>query len=414
MGAYYDLPAATAILKELYDGQIVENEVYKENPAFAMIAKKTNFYGKSRPLPLAYGVQSATSNFTNAQANQAPIQYAEFLMTRKRLYALATIDNETMEATSEDKGAFVDAITENVDKAIQAATLLIASSIFRAGTGSIGQVSTSVAISSGVITLQDASVISQFEVNQVLQANATDGGASPRAALAYVISVDRFAGTIAVATSGFGGAAASPAGWTTSDFLLVQGNLNSTMSGFPAWLLNAAPGASDNFYGVNRTADRWRLAGGYFNGAAMSIEEGLVTGANLLGREGSSPNIAFMSFTSYSALELSLGAKVQYTQLGTTYADTGTIAFEGIKINGPKGVITVIPDRNCPAQVAYLLKMSSWTLRSLGEFPKILTYKDNNQMLRVSNADAMELRVGGYGNLDCNAPGWSEQIALSA
>jgi hypothetical protein len=101
-GAYYDLPAATAILKELYDGQLVENEVYKENPAYAMIQKNTKFFGKSRPLPLAYGVQSATSNFTNAQQNQAPIQYAEFLMTRKRLYALATIDNETMEATEHD------------------------------------------------------------------------------------------------------------------------------------------------------------------------------------------------------------------------------------------------------------------------------------------------------------------------
>lgn len=415
MGAYYDLPAATAILKELYDGQLVENEVYKENPFFAMIPKKTNFFGKNRPLPLAYGVQTASAVFTNAQQNQSPIQYAEFLMTRRRGYIFATIDNETMEATENDKGAFVDAITENVDKSIQGITLFLASVMFRAGTGSIGQVSATVAISTGVITLADPTSVVQFEINQVLQANATDGGASPRAALGYVISVSRSAGTITVATSGYGGAAASPSGWTNSDYLLVQGNLNATISGLPAWLVNPANiTTSDNFYGVNRAADTWRLGGGYYNAAAESIEEGLIDAAMLLGREGSSPNLCFMGFQSYGALERSLGAKVQYAEMIAAGLEDANVAFEGIRINGPKGPITVLPDRNCPQQTAFMLKMSNWTLRSLGECPKILRYKDNNQMLRVNNADAMELRVGFYANMDCNAPGWSAQIALSS
>ena len=414
LGAYYDLPAATGILKELYDGQLVENEVYKENPFFAMVPKKTNFFGKNRPVPLAYGVpQGRSSNFINAQANQSPIQYAEYLLTRKRDYVIATIDNETREAAGNDKGAFVDAITDNVDKSIQAITMSLASACFRAGTGSIGQVSTTVAVSTGVITLQDPTSVVQFEVNMVLQANATDGGASPRAALGYVISVDRIAGTVTVASSGFGGAAASPAAWASSDFLLVQGDLNAKISGLPAWLLSTAPISTDNFYGVNRTADRWRLAGGYFNGASEAIEEAVIDAAMLLGREGGTPNMAFTNFGSYAALEKSLGSKVQYTELKAQTADA-TIAFEGIRINGPKGVIVVMPDRNCPAATLYLLKMSSWTLHSLGEAPKILRYEDNNEMLRVNNADAMELRIGYYGNLACNAPGWSAQVTLSA
>lgn len=413
MGAYYDLPAATAILKELYDGQLVENEVYKKNPAFTMIKKNTKFFGKSRPIPLAYGVQTASSNFTNAQQNQSPIQYSEFMMTRKRGYVFATVDNETLEATENDKGAFVDALTENVDKAIQGMTLLVASTMFRSGTGTIGQISTTVAISTGVITLADPNQVVQFEVNQVLQANATDGGASPLSALGYVIAVDRIAGTVTVASSGYGGAAATPASWTTSYYLLVQGNLNATQSGFPAWLLSTAPSTSDNFYGVNRSADRWRLAGGYFNGASESIEEASIDTAQLIGREGGVPDIAFCSFASHSALKKSLGAKVEYTELSAENGDA-TISFKGITINGPYGDITVIPDRNCPGQTMFMLTMANWTLRSLGEVPKILRYKDGNQMLRVNNADAMELRVGGYFNMDCNAPGWSAQVALSS
>lgn len=45
MGAYLDLSAMNAALKELYDGQTVENLVYADNPFMAMIQKKTDFGG---------------------------------------------------------------------------------------------------------------------------------------------------------------------------------------------------------------------------------------------------------------------------------------------------------------------------------------------------------------------------------
>lgn len=43
---YLDLTAMNGALKELYDGQIVENEVYADNPFHAMVPKKTDFGGK--------------------------------------------------------------------------------------------------------------------------------------------------------------------------------------------------------------------------------------------------------------------------------------------------------------------------------------------------------------------------------
>jgi hypothetical protein len=414
-GAYFDLAAATAILKELYEGQLVEDEIYKDNPFYTMVKKSTSFGGKNFPIPLAYaGAGGGSTTFANAQANQAPAQYAEFMLTRRREYGIATLDNETAEAAGEDKGAFVDALTDVVDKQILNVTNRIASGLFRSGTGSIGQVSTTVALSTGVITLADPTSVTQFELNQVLQANATDGGASPRAALGYVVGVDVVAGTITVATSGFGGAAASPASWTTSDYLLVQGDLNTKVSGLPAWLSSSAPASTDNFYGVNRSVSRWRLAGGYYNGAALPIEEAGVQAAKLLGREGSGPDMAFVNFDSYANLELSLGSKVQYTELMAKGSGDATIAFEGIKINGPRSKITIIPDRNCPQLKMFMLKMAQWTLKSIGECPKILTYKDTGTYMRVVNADAMECRVGTYYNLYTNAPGWSCNVDLGS
>ncbi len=94
--------------------------------------------------------------------------------------------------------------------------------------------------------------------------------------------------------------------------------------------------------------------------------------------------------------------------------DEADIAFAGITVNAPYGPITVIPDRNCPAVTCYLLQMDTWKLRTLGKAPHILTYGlEGLEGLRVGNADALEVRIGYYGNLVCNAPGWNCVIQLS-
>jgi hypothetical protein len=56
-----------------------------------------------------------------------------------------------------------------IDNAIKAITLSISSSLFRSGTGSIGQIAT---ITAGLIVLSDPNSVVQFEVNQTLQSNA--------------------------------------------------------------------------------------------------------------------------------------------------------------------------------------------------------------------------------------------------
>ena len=419
MGAYYDLAAGAATLKELYpDGQLVDNEVYEENPLYTMIEKKTDFYGEWHPVPLQYGVSNHSASFTNAQGNQAPAKLIKFLVTRATDYALGTLDNQTMLATANDEGAFIAGATVVVDAAIQSLMLSLTSSLFRSGTGSIGQVSTSTPISTGVITLQDPNSVVQFEKDMVLQINQTDGGATPVAALGYVVSVDRIAGTVTVASSGFGGTPATPIGWSGAPiegyYILNQGDLNAKITGLSGWLPGStAPASTDNFFNVNRSVDRWRLAGGYYNGAALPLDEALTNGLLLVNREGSGPDIGVCNFASYAALEVALGQRVQYMRQNFD-ANTADISFEGIKVKSPKGAITIIPDRNCQSYTAYMLKKKTWTLRTLGEAPMILRYMDTNEMLRVYNADAAELRVGMYGNLECNAPGRNIVISLGA
>lgn len=408
MGQYLDLSSMNAALKELYDGQVVENLVYADNPLLAMLKKNTDFGGKYKPIPIINGVsQGRSSTFTNAQGNQSPVQIQSFLITRCADYSIATIDNQTMLASRTDKMAFLEGSKVVIDGAIRSLTNSLASALFRSGTGSIGSVSGSV--STGVITLASPGDVVNFEINMVLQADATDGGASPRAALGYVIAVNRASGTVTVSTS-LGGAAATPSGWTNGDYLLVQGDLNNKIKGLAAWIPSSAPSSSDSFFGVNRSADTVRLGGLPYNGASQSIEEALIDSSSQLAREGGRPNVFVTNFLSYAALEKALGSKVQYIDMKAN----AEIAFRGIMVNGANSTIKVFPDRYCQAQTGYLLQMDTWALECLGDAPQILRYGDGLEMLRVYNADAGEVRVGYYAQLRTNAPGWNANVALSA
>lgn len=409
MGAYLDLASMNAALKELYDNQTVENLVYADNPFMAMVPKKTDFGGKYKPIPIITGVsQGRSSAFNFAQGNQSPMQIESFLLTRVSDYSIATIDNQTMLASKTDKMAFLEGAKILIDGAIRSITNSVASALFRSGSGSIGQVSG--ALSTGVITLADPTSVVQFEINMVLQANATDGGATPRAALGYVVAVNRSAGTVTVSATGLGGAPGNPAAWAANDFLLVQGDNNAKCAGLAGWMPVTAPGSTDLFFGVNRSVDTVRLGGVRYNGQAQSIEEALIDASSLLAREGGKPKDCIVNFNSYSALEKSLGSKVIYVDAKSP----ANIEFRGIQVNGAASSFRVFPDRNCPQQIGYLLQLDTWCLEGLGDVPQILRYGDGLEMLRVSNADAGELRVGAYYNLRTNAPGWNAVVQLSA
>lgn len=404
--SYLNLTSMNAALKELYDGQVVENLVYADNPFLAMVPKGTDFGGKYKPIPIITGVsQGRSATFSNAQGNQTPVQVESFLLTRFSDYSIATIDNQTMLASATDKMTFIEGAKLVIDGAIRSCTNSLASKIFRSGTGTIGQITT---ISTGVITLSNANDVVQFEVGMTLNANATDGG-TVRVAVGYIIAVNRTAGTVTVSDTAVGGSAGTPSGWQATDYLLVQGDNNLALSGLIAWLPTSAPGAT-TFYGVDRSVDTTRLGGVRYDGSAQSIEEALIDGSSLLAREGGKPESCITNFASYSALEKALGAKVQYIDL----KGPADIAFRGIMINGAASMIKVFPDRNCQPNRAFLLQMNTWKLEGLGDCPQILRYGDGLEMLRVYNADAGEVRVGYYANLRTNAPGWNANVTLSA
>ena len=401
-----DLTSFQPVLKQHYTNDRVENMVYKDNPLLAMLPKYEQFGGENLKLPIKYGIpQGRSATFSTAQSNKTNSQYKAFLLTRSKDYSLASIDNETIDASKGNSNAFLEAATTEIDGAIESASRALAIDLYGNGSGSRGQTTSTGGPFTGTsLQLESIEDITNFEVGMEIVFSTAEGGGSVKSGSVTVNGVDRDSGVLTVdamtAIDGGTGVAAS-------DFIFQEGDYDLKISGLRAWLPNSAPTPADNFFGVNRSSDATRLAGIRFDGSSLPIEEALVDAAARVAREGGRPDYCFMSYGKFSELEKALGAKVQYIDKHIN----PEIGFRGIKIHGPRGAITVIPDQNCPQDKAFMLSMSYWKLYSLGKCPKILD-SDGLRMLRESNADAVEVRVGYYAQLGCRAPGFNANISL--
>jgi hypothetical protein len=256
-----------------------------------------------------------------------------------------------------------------------------------------------------------------------LQATATDGGAALTGSgatvlVAQVTAVNRGTGAITAVVI----QDTYSSTWGSGDYLQVYGDIGTAgastiagmlgLSGMAAWVPATDPTSTDNFWGVNRSADPTRLGGLRYNASSQTISEGLTSALGFANREGAAIDLIIIDFVSYTTLINELGAKVQYVMLEH---DDVEVAFEAIHFHSAYGKIPVLADRSCQPQTAWCLTTDTWKLRTLGKAPHILTYGiEGLEGLRVGNADALEIRIAYYGNLINSAPGYNMYVQLSA
>jgi hypothetical protein len=396
------------ILKELYDGQKVENLVLKDHAFVAMVRKNSKFYGKSYPQPVQHGVAvgGRSSRFSAAKANKSNNRYKQFSLTRFSDYALVSIQNEAIEAAEHDKGAFIRELKTETDGAIIAARESQARDAFGTGTGLMGQIKTSGGISGATVTLQDVREALKFEVDMVVVLSTDNGGGAVEVGDLTISKVDRKNGVITFDQNVTAGIPTAANGM----FIFVDGDYDNKMPGLHGWIPPTEPGPSDNFFGVNRSVDPERLAGYRFDGSSMSPEEALIYCVADLNDRGGNPTHVFMNSYDYTNLELSLGSKIQYVTSGAF--GRADITFQGIKLNSRKGrPLTVLAEPFGIKGHSKVLQLDTWTLHSLKEAIRILM-PDGLKMLRDSDDDSSELRVGGYKVLGCSAPGWNADCKM--
>jgi hypothetical protein len=368
--------------------------------------------GKNLPIPLIYGnPQGRSATFATAQSVGANSysKIEDFVLTRVKDYAVATIDNETLEASKGNANAFMEAATTEIDGAINALTRSLAIAMYRDGTGAIGQVYAEPAeAATTVITLKEANDVTNFEVGmQVVIWSATSGGSQRTTDGSdntwLITNIDRSASSPTITLDD---AYTSSGSIAANDYIFVDGDRGAKLKGLDAWVPSSAP-SSATFFGVDRSVDTLRLGGNRYDGSALPIEEALTEGAARAAREGAKIDHYFVNYDTYSELQKALGAKVQYVDLKAT----AEIGFRGIQINGPRGPINVVPDQNCQSDVAWGLQLNTWKLYSLGKAVRVID-TDGLQMLRQASSDGVEVRYGFYGQLGCRGPGFNIRVAL--
>lgn len=399
-----DLTAYDGALKQHYTDDRVENMVYAENPLLALLPKMEAFGGRNLPIPIIYGnPQGRSRTFSNAQTRAAATesQVEDFLLTRKKDYSLAHIDNETLEASKNDADAFMDAATTEIDGAIQSATNNLAQSIYRKSSGARGQVlaEPSTNASTFVVTMKNRADIASIEKNMMIVIYSAESGGSVRSSDGsddewVVASVDRSAGTFTL-TGTYDGSGTIAA----DDYIFVEGDRGAAISGLEDWCPSTAPGAT-TFFGVDRTGDVTRLGGNRLDATGLPIEEALIEADAQVAGQGWAMDHFFMHTDTIGDLKKALGSKVQYVDLKAN----ANISFRGIVVDGTKGPIKVVGDHNCQGNRIWGLKLAHWKLYTLGKAVRVLD-TDGLQMLRLASDDGVEVRYGQYGNVGCRAPG---------
>ena len=243
-----------------------------------------------------------------------------------------------------------------------------------------------------------------FEVGMVLQLASAKSGGSVRSGTLTVSAVNRGATSSQITLSGNISAGVSAV--AQNDYIYQAGDYDSALTGLEGWLPATAPGATA-FFGQDRTADISRLAGQRYDGSSGSVIEAIIEGAALAAREGGKPDYMFTSFADFVNIEKSMNSQVQ-REVKQSDSVSG---YRSLEFYAPHGVVKIVPDKDCPGGLAYMLEMKTWSLMSIGSVVQ-LTELDGNRVLRQSGDDGVEVRCHSYSQLGCTAPGRNAVVTL--
>lgn len=395
----------SAFIKQYFNPQEVDNLTKCNRPLWGRINKNEDISGDPWIVPILYvnGQGLAAISHAKAQTNASNVKGDRFSIDVANYFASVSIGDKVMMATRNNAGAFLDNKTTEIEALYGSVGDAFATYCFRNGGGALGQIS---AINGNAVTLTDRTAAFFFEFNQVLvgcQDDGTNTGTTPRAGSSAVTNVDRTNGIVTVASI--------PGAWQVGDFLFRDGDVVANtgtllMHGISAFI--TATDSPGTLWGVTRTSDPQRLAGCRVPTNQLGgkgIEERIqLLGALMAGTyramTASGDWEIYLHPEDMQTLNISLQAKGireltdDSTQFGYTYVD---VYAGGMKMK-------IFADPFCQKGTIWMLYMKSWTLGSYGPPIKRVS-GDGLELLRSATTNDYELRLTGYPEIVCNAPG---------
>lgn len=377
----------------------VADTVYKKSVGLSDCKKKTDFGGEGAHINIATsGTAGGSADFPTALANQGPSTQKRFFVTHRTEYQIASVTGQAIATSMNDKMAILKVLKVEMDKANYKFGQALSAKFHGNAGGALGQISATSNVATVTITLATPADIIKFEIGDWVQTASDNGsGASPAGvngggAQAQILNLDRGTGTLTLSSAW---STAIPA-TAASHFIFRPGDYANAFTGLGGWNPITAPTGGDSFFSMDRSiGDLTRQAGDrYSANSGGSFEDSLLNATAQAAMLNSRLPRGYVNPLDFNSLVKELGSK----RIVDASVREGTTGFKGVQVYTGMGVTEVVADPFMPKGFGRLVDPDDITLMTAGECPNPLNWGGAQSTQVLANADALQFRLGAYGN----------------
>ena len=399
-----------ANLMKIKYGKLIDKQFNKQSVILGRAKKMDDFVGKQIDRPVIQSIGGGVGAGSLPTANENKIGLATLSSPRK-LYAVISVDRETMKAAKTDEGAFVRMTKFPVKIAVESFNRNLERMIVRGdATGSGALISGNAANSSVtgagtsaspyVVSLDVASTYfpAEFECieeGDILNVNSETTELVVES-MTVTVASGYATGTISlVGTSARLAALVGLNGFDAADSLYMQGSKDNEIVGLKG-ILSATSGS---YKGIS-VGRRWSSYNNDASAAALSTDLMNDVVMNVKRQCGDAPNLIITSYHQYIKLLNLLEDQKVYNLPARSAQFKGQISFSAIEYISPDGKIPVVPSRFMDSDEIFFLNDNHLELHCRpGGFEWF--DEDGTVFLREST-DSYEARYGGYAEMFAN------------
>jgi hypothetical protein len=399
------LEATFKLLKRMYSPEKVAELFYKDSPVLGMIQRQ-QIGGESWLVPLIYGgVANRSATFSDAIAGSGYRRSLQWNITSSDNFNFAEVGHRAiLAAKAGDKASYAQALKYSIDGAILEMKTDISATLWKDGSGLIGQLSAASAGNpTGTITFSSIQALREIGVDARLEV-FSDAALTSSVGSVTVTKVDKETGVVTYSGNG--------ASFLANHYVTHKGDANLKFKGINAWLPYGSGRASAlaaSFFGIARDTDSSWLGGVTHDATGQTIEEALIMAEQKIRTIGGGPavDLIVMSPKTLAALKLEVTGRFV---MGNAPGATANISYRAVQLSSLSGNSVIVEDPFLADGVAYMLVKDTWRLGHMGSDLVNTFNEDGIDALRSPSANSLQIRFYSYMQPFCRCPGWNGVI----
>jgi len=402
-----------ANLMKIKYGKLIEKQFNMENVLFGRIKKSQDFVGSQIERPVVQSIGGGVGAGSLPTANENKISKAT--LTTKKLYAVTSIDRETMKAAKSDEGSFVrmtkypvkiatKSFNRNLERMItrapaDASGILVPGSASNGNCSGVGSAGDPYVIQFDQASIYSLAQIESIEVGDLLNVNTETSALE----VVDVVVNSSVPGSVNFDVHLVGsstkldaiGDTGTPAPFAAADALYMQNSKDNELAGIEGVI--AATSGSYKGISIGR---RWQSYQKDASSAALSTDLMNEAVINIKRQSGESPDLILCSHHQMLKLLNLLEDHKRYQLPARDKKFKGQISFSGVEYMSPDGAIPVVASRFVSDEKMLFLNTKHIELACRpGGFE---WFDEDGTVFLRETADSYEARYGGYADLFIN------------